>query len=95
MFDVLNRIAIDATLAQANAYEVDLAIAHLAHTQRDDLLLMKRNYVVWMLAVLRKSERDFVIRCSAGSFSVARRMLKGDGSENQIVTLTPALSKCR
>ena len=41
LFDVLNRVAIAATLAPANAYEVDLAIAHLAHTQRDDLLLME------------------------------------------------------
>jgi len=32
LFDVLNRVAIDATLAPANAYEVDLAIAHLVQT---------------------------------------------------------------
>jgi hypothetical protein len=90
LFDVLNRVAIDATLAPANAYEVDLAIAHLAHTQHDDLLLMDRNYPSYrMLATLRKTERDFAIRCSASSFSVARRMLKGDGADSQIVTLTP------
>ena len=90
LFDVLNRVAIDATLAPANAYEVDLAIAHLAHTQCDDLLLMDRNYPSYrMLAVLRKTERDFAIRCSASSFSVARRMLKGEGAKSQIVTLTP------
>jgi hypothetical protein len=28
LYDVLNRIAVDANLAPANAYEVDLAIAH-------------------------------------------------------------------
>ena len=90
LFDVLNRGAIDATLAQANTYEVDLAIAHLAHTQRDDLLLMDRNYPSYrMLATLLKTERDFAIRCSAGSFSAARRMLKGDSANSQIVTLTP------
>ena len=77
-------------MAQANAYEVDLAIAHLAHTQRDDLLLMDRNYPSYrMLATLLKTERDFAIRCSAGSFSAARRMLKGDSANSQIVTLTP------
>jgi hypothetical protein len=55
LFDVLNRVAIDATLAPANAYEVDLAIAQLAHTQHDDLLLMDRNYPSYrMLATLRR-----------------------------------------
>jgi hypothetical protein len=34
-------------------------------------------------------EREFVIRCSAASFGVARRMLKGEGPDSQIVTLTP------
>jgi hypothetical protein len=90
LFDVLNRIALDASLGQANAYEVDLAIAHLAHTRRGDLLLMDRNYPSYrMLATCLQSERDFVIRCSAASFGVARRMLKGEGADSQIVTLTP------
>jgi hypothetical protein len=44
LFDVLSRVGIDPTLAQANAYEVDLAIAHLVHTRCDGLLLMDRNY---------------------------------------------------
>ena len=68
----------------------DLATAHLAHTRCDDLLLMDRNYPSYrMLATLLKSERDFAIRCSAASFGVARRMLKGEGADSQIVTLTP------
>jgi len=31
LYDVLNRVALDATLARGDAYEVDLAAAHLAH----------------------------------------------------------------
>lgn len=90
LFDVLNRVSIDATLAQANAYEVNLAIAHLKHTQCDDLLLMDRNYPSYrMLATCIHSERDFAIRCSAASFGVARRMLKGGGADSQIVVLRP------
>ncbi len=42
LYDVLNRIAVDATLAPVKAYEVDLAIAHLPHTTASDLLLMNR-----------------------------------------------------
>lgn len=90
MYDVLNRVALDATLGKAKAYEVDLAIGHLSHTRAGDLLTMDRNYPSYrMLAELNRSERDFVIRCSAASFTEAREMLKGQGPDSQVVTLTP------
>ena len=90
MYDVLNRVALHATLDQAKAYEVDLAIGHLSHTRTGDLLTMDRNYPSYrMLAELHRSERDFVIRCSAASFTEARDMLKGQGPDSQVVTLRP------
>ena len=90
LYDVLNRIAIDSTLAKADAYEVDLAMAHLKHTQPNDLLVMDRNYPSYlMLAALGHRDRDFVIRCSAVSFGPARKMLKGEGKDSQIHTLIP------
>ena len=90
LYDVLNRVAIDARLGKARDYEIDLAIEHLAQTQAKDLLTMDRNYPSYrMLAELTKSKRDFVIRCSAASFAPARSMLKGDGANSQIVTLNP------
>ena len=68
LYDVLNRIALDASLGAAKSYEVDLAIAHLAHTKAGDLLVMDRNYPSYrMLAELSQQQRDFVIRCSAAS----------------------------
>jgi hypothetical protein len=94
LYDVLNRIAIDATLAKADAYEVDLAIAHLQHTKPDDLLVMDRNYPSYlMLARCIHHQRDFVIRCSAASFAPARKMLKGEGNDSQIVTLIPCVEQ--
>ncbi len=44
LYDVLNRVALDATLGKAKAYEVDLAVAHLSQTRVGDLLVMDRNY---------------------------------------------------
>lgn len=44
LYDVLNRIAIDARLGQATDYEVDLAIRHLEKTQEGDLILADRGY---------------------------------------------------
>lgn len=88
LYDVQNKIAIDSQLAPAHAYEVNLAIAHLAHTQEKDLVVADRGYASYrFLATLSKQKRGFVIRCSAGSFGVAQRMLKGEGAASQIVTL--------
>jgi len=51
---------------------------------------MDRNFPSYrMVAELSQRQREFVIRCSAASFGVARRMLKGEGPDSQIVTLTP------
>ncbi|MCP5158287.1 MAG: IS4 family transposase [Gammaproteobacteria bacterium] len=90
LYDVLNRVALDATLARTDAYEVDVCIDHLVHTRAGNLLVMDRNDPSYrMLAELHRRERDFVIRCSKGSFAPVRRMLGGAGAESQIVTLHP------
>ena len=94
LYDVLNRVALDASLGKAKAYEVDLAIAHLAQTRAGDLLTMDRNYPSYrMLAEIYQHSRDFVIRCSAASFAVARQMLKGEGADSQIVTQIPCAAQ--
>jgi len=90
LYDVLNRIALDARLDKAKAYEIDLAVEHLAATQSGDLLVMDRNYPSYrMLAELSRHGCDFAVRCSAASFAEARQMLKGEGPDSQRVTLTP------
>lgn len=96
LYDVVNRVGIEAVLGEAKAYEVDLAVGHLAQTRPGDLLVMDRNYPSYrMLAELAQRGRDFVIRCSAGSFAVARRMMKGEGPDSQIVTLRPHAAQRR
>jgi hypothetical protein len=88
LYDVMNRIAIDAVLASGKAYEVDLAIAHLQHTTANDLCLMDRNYPSYlMMAEFSQRQRSFVIRCSAQSFTVARQLAKGTGIESRVVTI--------
>jgi hypothetical protein len=90
LYDVQNRIAVDATLAAIKTNEVDLAIAHLQHTTATDLLLMDRNYPSYrMMAELSQRQRGFVIRCSTNSFKTARQLAKGTGLASQVVTLTP------
>lgn len=90
LYDVMNRVALDAVLERANAYEVDLAIRHLTHVGSEDLVVMDRNYPSYrMLAECEQRKKNYLIRCSAASFGVVRRMLKGQGPDSQIVTLTP------
>lgn len=91
LYDVLNRVALDATLGQADAYEVDGACGHLAKTRLGDVLLMDRNYPSYrMLAECVQAKREFVMRCSAASFAPARRMLRGEGPDSPLATLEPS-----
>ena len=94
MYDVLNRIAVDSHLGKAHDYEVDLAINHLKKTQVGDLIIADRGYAsFFFLARLSQADRDFVIRCSSGSFKVATAMLSGEGEASQRVTLVAPQTK--
>ncbi len=94
LYDVLNRVALDATLGRADADEVDWAIGHLAHTGPTDLLVMDRNDPSYrMRAELTQRERHFVIRCSAASFGAARRLLRGEGPDRPVVTPAPCAAQ--
>ncbi len=93
-YEVLNKIVIDSQLGKARAYEVDLAVLQLPATQSNDLLLLDRGYTSYRwLATCVQHQRHFVVRGSAGSFQLARQMLKGLGASSQVVNLTPSLTK--
>jgi hypothetical protein len=94
LYDLCNHVAVDALLDRADAYEVDLAVAHLDHADPGDLVLADRNYPSFrMLAELSRRRIDFAIRCSSKSFRQARAMLRGEGPDSQIVEITPANGK--
>ena len=89
LYDVLNRVAIDAALAPAHAYEVDLAAGHLGHTKVGDLVIYDRGYCSYrMMALASQAQGDFLIRCPSGRFNVATDMLLGNGPDDVVVTLT-------
>jgi len=94
LYDVLNRIVLDASLGKAKAYEVDLAVDHLKQTRAGDLLLMDRGYPSYrMLAELVQHRCDFAIRCSSASFLEANKALKGEGPDSRVVTIKPPAGK--
>jgi len=96
MYDVLNRVAIDSTLSIAKAYEVELAVGHIAYTQENDLLIYDRNYPSYFhISHLSECHKKFVMRCSRASFKQAREMLQGKGKASQIVSLKPHHAKLK
>jgi hypothetical protein len=89
--EVLNKIVIDSQWGEARAAEVDLATLHLPATQAQDLLLGDRGYASDLrLATGVQHQRQFVVRCSDGSFQTARQLLEGLGADRQKVDLTPS-----
>jgi Transposase DDE domain len=89
LHDVLNKIVIHAQLAPANAYEVDLAIQALDDTTANDLLIYDRNFASYhFLATLTQRKRQFVIRCSAGSFAVVQALFASNQETSRTATLT-------
>jgi hypothetical protein len=89
-YDVLNNLPIHSILAPHSAYEVDLAVEQLAYTQENDLIIFDRGYPsYYFLAVLMQMRRDFVGRCSTGSFKAAQEMFEEGAPESRIVTLRP------
>lgn len=88
LYDVLNRVAIDALLMPAHAYEVDLAASHLQHTQATDLVTYDRGYCSFrMLALASQAEGEFLIRCHGNSFTAVNDMLAGKGPDDVITEL--------
>ena len=95
MYDVLNKVILDSVIANAKAYEVDLALGHLQHTRPNDLLLFDRNYPSYrFLATLVKLPGiNEVIRCSKKSFAAARTLFEQDIVSSRVVTLKPSSEK--
>lgn len=88
LYDVLNRISIDATLAPASSYEGDLANEHLTHTKAGDLIIYDRGYASFrMMALTTQANVDFLIRCPKGRFPLATAMLAGQGADDVVVTV--------
>jgi hypothetical protein len=88
LYDVLCRIAIDAILAPAKAYEVNLAREHLESVRSGDLLTFDRNCPSYLfLAALVLQGIHFAGRCSKSSFKDARTMFKTDGKADKTVII--------
>jgi len=91
LYDVLNRVALDAVLTRGDSSEVALAIEHMDHVRLNDLVLYDRGYAGYrLLAEASQHPGDFLVRCGSNSFATARKMLAGGGKSDVIKQVRPS-----
>lgn len=89
LYDVLNKLYLDALIRPKAQGERQLAAEHLSHVGKGDLILLDRGYpAYWLFARIVKQGADFCARISASKWIIARDFLSS-GLREQIVTLKP------
>jgi hypothetical protein len=90
LYDVLNRVALDAVLAPSHSYEIELAKNHLKHTEANDLVIYDRGYCLFrMLANASMAKGYFLIRGRRKSgMRMIDDMLDGRGSSDRVAVIT-------
>ena len=92
LYDVLNRVVLDASLAPIKRYEGDLAVDHLKQVHVGDLVISDRGYASYrIMAETLQTQADFLIRCPKNRFPMATAMVAGEGPDDVIVALPAPL----
>jgi hypothetical protein len=100
LYDVLNQVALEASLSASTEAETEMAHRHLAAVQPGDVLLNDRGYTGyrWLVAV-RAAGAHFVSRCSRGSFAEVRQLFLrnevGVSVEVKLCAPKPVRAECR
>lgn len=75
VYDLLNRIGLDARLEPSTVGEVTLALQQLEHLQPGDVEINDRGFTGYLyLASVSQRGRHFIARCSTGSFLAAQEL---------------------
>jgi hypothetical protein len=89
LFDVLNKVTVEALIAPKAEDERSLAASHLTHVQANDLLLMDRGYpAFWLFVAILQQEARFCARLTVCEWKVAQKFV-ASGKEEQYVLLQP------
>lgn len=98
LYDVFQKVVIDAQLFPYRSSEREIAYQHLAATQAGDLVLYDRGYpAFWLFAAHQACQHDYCMRVKAG-FNQQVSDFVASGKKQQMVTLKPteeAKQKCR
>lgn len=89
LYDVLNNLVLDGVLAPFLVGERELAMRHLHHCGKDDLVIYDRGYPGFelMVAVLAQGA-DFLMRCKSNHNNQVRAFLAGQ-LQDQTISIKP------
>ena len=86
VYDLLNRVGLDARLEPSSLGEVELAIEQLAHAAPGDVLLNDRGFTGYRyLAWHHQRGLHYVARCSSSSFAAAQDLFRKDRAGRSVV----------
>jgi hypothetical protein len=94
LFDVLNNMAVDASLTNKNKNEKNdliayderrLALEHLEYCNKDDLVIMDRGYHSAELFIRYAQKTNFLVRLPKTTFSKAKFLFDKDSQKKEIV----------
>ena len=98
LFDVLNKITVDAIIKPKSIGERELAAQHLLNVMPNDLILLDRCYPAWWLfSLILSMQADFCARVSCTKWKVVRKFFHSGLSE-KIIRLpihATSIAQCR
>lgn len=87
MFDVLNKITIDAIISPLKTGERELAANHFLNLLSDDLLLLDRGYpAYWMFNLILSLNSNFCARVSSTKWKIIKKF-HNSGKKEKIICL--------
>jgi hypothetical protein len=99
MFDVLNKITIDAFIGPKSVGEREAACRHFTHLKPHDLLLIDRGYpAFWLFQLIIQSGAQFCARLQIDLWTKVKAALLESAQSDVLLTLEPsqdAMNKCR
>lgn len=85
MFDVLNKISVDAVIKPKSIGERELAAEHLLNVMPNDLILLDRGYPAWWLfSLIHSMNANFCARISCTKWKAVRKFFNSGLPENII-----------
>jgi hypothetical protein len=98
LYDVLNRVIVEAHLAPYRIGEHELAVEHLSRVRPDDLVLFDRGYpAFWLLALLSTRGLHYCMRATLTYCPAVEQFIRS-GQTEALITLCPgaeARRECR
>jgi hypothetical protein len=89
LFDVLNKVTLDAIIAPKDCGEREAAALHFASLQLGDLVLLDRGYpAFWLFTLILTKQAHFCARMKLSGWKVVEQFV-ASGQPEQIVTMPP------